>query len=370
MPRLKSIEVFRGLAILVCVFLLYPSKTSLVYEYLRHSGWYGIYVFDVVMPTFLFLMGFTLFHKVNKDAFNVPWIVPIIFKGILLFIFGYIYNWLHQYNVNPVEFKLFGFIQRMAMAYMLAAFILFRWRHRIKFVIVIAMAFIYQVAMQSVGTDNYHIDTNFHRSVDLFILGNQYLSRDFGSYFDEYGLVGVFPCATVIIWGYAIAEYCHRHNNDFNKLYDLLGICGVMLGLSVFMHFTYEPIIKPIWTVSYILMTCSIITLLTLAMIFTYDIHKRTSAISWFFATLGRNSFLMFVLAAVIERSASHFYIGEVTYWRYFYITYFKDVINPYLGALKMSIAFIVLICILVVFIDVLWRELLNLKNRFTFVDK
>lgn len=55
--RLRSLDAFRGLTIVVMVFVNYGGGQ---YWWMVHSTWNGLYVADVLFPCFLWIMGVCL----------------------------------------------------------------------------------------------------------------------------------------------------------------------------------------------------------------------------------------------------------------------------------------------------------------------
>lgn len=77
--RLKSVDVFRGIAIILMIFVNYGGGH---YHFIEHATWNGLHVADLVFPWFLFLMGtcipLSLKSQLNRSASKYG-----IFKKIL-----------------------------------------------------------------------------------------------------------------------------------------------------------------------------------------------------------------------------------------------------------------------------------------------
>lgn len=55
--RLISLDVFRGLTILLMTVVNNPGSWSTIYAPLRHAEWHGCTPTDLVFPFFIFIMG-------------------------------------------------------------------------------------------------------------------------------------------------------------------------------------------------------------------------------------------------------------------------------------------------------------------------
>lgn len=79
--RLKSLDVFRGIAIASMILVNNPGSWKQVYPPLDHAEWHGCTPTDLVFPFFLFIVGcamsFSLskytkiFHKTRTEASEI-----------------------------------------------------------------------------------------------------------------------------------------------------------------------------------------------------------------------------------------------------------------------------------------------------------
>ncbi|KAL3284535.1 hypothetical protein HHI36_018693 [Cryptolaemus montrouzieri] len=62
--RIKSIDVFRGLCIIVMIFVNYGGGQ---YWFFKHSIWNGLTLADLVFPWFMWIMGLSLAVSFRKN---------------------------------------------------------------------------------------------------------------------------------------------------------------------------------------------------------------------------------------------------------------------------------------------------------------
>ncbi|MDP8933438.1 MAG: DUF5009 domain-containing protein, partial [Cyanobacteriota bacterium] len=64
--RLKSLDVFRGIAIASMILVNNPGSWKQVYPPLEHAEWHGCTPTDLVFPFFLFIVGCAMSFSLSK----------------------------------------------------------------------------------------------------------------------------------------------------------------------------------------------------------------------------------------------------------------------------------------------------------------
>ncbi|SVD37807.1 uncharacterized protein METZ01_LOCUS390661, partial [marine metagenome] len=107
-----------------------PGTWSYVYAPLRHAQWHGCTLTDLVFPFFLFSIGISM--RFSFDKYDIckygPLFNKIIFRTITIFIIGLLLNafpFIRQ-DWDWSSFRILGVLQRIALAYFLASFIVLR----------------------------------------------------------------------------------------------------------------------------------------------------------------------------------------------------------------------------------------------------
>ncbi|XP_052071109.1 heparan-alpha-glucosaminide N-acetyltransferase-like [Mytilus californianus] len=120
--RLKSLDTFRGISIVIMVFVNYGGGG---YWFFSHSKWNGLTVADLVFPWFVFIMGtsmiysFTSLLKNETPKHKIFW--KILRRSCILFILGLVINTNGSSSVYMTELRIPGVLQRFAMTYLITA---------------------------------------------------------------------------------------------------------------------------------------------------------------------------------------------------------------------------------------------------------
>ena len=128
--RIYSIDIFRGMTIALMIIVNNPGTWSHVYGPLRHAQWHGCTLTDLVFPFFLFIVGIAMSFSFEKyDICKTgPLFSKIVFRTISIFTLGLILNafpFVRQ-DWDWSSFRILGVLQRIALAYFIAAFIILR----------------------------------------------------------------------------------------------------------------------------------------------------------------------------------------------------------------------------------------------------
>lgn len=135
--RLLSLDILRGITIAGMIMVNNAGSGQYVYEPLRHAHWHGLTPTDLVFPFFMFIMGVSTYLSLRKFNFepsrNAIW--KIARRTLLIFGIGVALGWFGQlmWGVASGEslavaathfetLRILGVLQRLALAYGLAAF--------------------------------------------------------------------------------------------------------------------------------------------------------------------------------------------------------------------------------------------------------
>ncbi|XP_015126094.1 heparan-alpha-glucosaminide N-acetyltransferase [Diachasma alloeum] len=121
--RVQSIDTFRGMSILMMIFV---NNGAGDYAVLEHKTWDGLFMGDLVFPSFIWIMGvcipIALTSQLSRGVARWRICGNIIKRGFLLFFIGVCLNTIGT-NAQLEKIRVFGVLQRFGVAYLVVGII-------------------------------------------------------------------------------------------------------------------------------------------------------------------------------------------------------------------------------------------------------
>ena len=355
--RFISLDILRGATMALMIIVNTPGTWSYVYAPLRHAEWHGCTLTDLVFPFFLFVIGVAM--RFSFDKYDIckygPLFNKIIFRTITIFVIGLLLNafpFIRQ-NWDWSSFRILGVLQRIALAYFFAGFIVLRLDVKglvkISFFLLVG----YWILLITYGwyssQDPYALKTNLILVIDRFLLGESHLYGGTGIQFDPEGLLSTIPSIVTILIGFLVGTMI-KTSNDHEDNVQRMAMLGSLLIIIGWTWGFILPINKQLWTSSYVLYTGGIAIILLAGMIWLVDIKK----IDWWtkpFVILGSNAIFLYALSSIwvkILLKISFELNGKmISGYSYFYKTIFQPLAGNINGSLFFAL-FHVLIFLLI----------------------
>ena len=247
-----------------------------VADQLEHRAWEGLHFEDLIFPLFIFIVGisvvFSLTKTIQQSGRNTA-LKRIIRRTILLYLLGIIY---YGGFATPFEdIRLLGVLQRIALCYLFAAllFCYLKPRGLVAVCVVLLVgywALMTFVPVPGVGSGNFAEGKNLANYLD-----NHYLPlRKWDGDHDPEGLLSTLPAiATCLLGVFAGLLLQNKSVRDQKKVVYLAGagVAGVALGWLWGLQF---PVVKKIWTSSFVLVAGGYSALLMALFYQVVDIWK------------------------------------------------------------------------------------------------
>lgn len=122
--RLRSLDTFRGMSLVIMVFVNYGGGR---YWFFRHESWNGLTVADLVFPWFVFIMGTSVALSINSmlraGSSRRSLLGKVVWRSVQLFIIGlFIINPNYcQGSLSWDSLRIPGVLQRLAWSYLVVA---------------------------------------------------------------------------------------------------------------------------------------------------------------------------------------------------------------------------------------------------------
>ncbi len=344
--RMLSIDVLRGMTIFLMIIVNTPGSWAYVWAPLKHAKWHGATPTDLVFPSFLFVIGlsmaFSLKSSLEESSVSKDLLLKILRRAALIFLIGLLLNWFPFYYKHISNLRIFGVLQRIALAYLLAglAISFFRKNHLIH---IAALAFLilhWWILLFFGGADPYSLEGNISGPIDLYFFSESHIYKGFGIRFDPEGLLGTLSSGAHIMIGFLIAKKLILGNEANLSMVRKLILYSVTMLLVGTLWSPYYPINKPLWTGSYVLYTCGILGLFLAFLIWLIDI---TGIKKWThpFRVFGLNPLVSFVFSILLVKVFLYIFRFENgNLYGLAYKGFFQPVFGNYLGSFLFALVF------------------------------
>jgi len=134
--RFLALDVFRGMTICLMIIVNTPGNGPTTFAPLEHAHWNGFTPTDLVFPSFMFAVGNAMSFVMRRwNEMNTSAVLGKIFKRtLIIFLCGYLLYWFpffeyndqHHLVLSPIaNTRIFGVLQRIALAYFFASVIIY-----------------------------------------------------------------------------------------------------------------------------------------------------------------------------------------------------------------------------------------------------
>src|SRR5215471_17522791 len=139
--RLVSLDVFRGITIAAMVLVNNPGTWSSIYWPLEHAEWNGWTPTDLIFPFFLFIVGVSItlaFGRRTEQGGSLrPLYLKVAKRALIIFGLGLFLNGFPFFQLATIRIP--GVLQRIAVCYLITAFIFLSTRLRTQVIIAITL---------------------------------------------------------------------------------------------------------------------------------------------------------------------------------------------------------------------------------------
>ena len=359
--RLLSIDIFRGLTVILMTIVNNPGDWEHIYAPLEHAEWHGYTLTDLVFPSFLFIVGIsTVLSKPSEDQ-----LLKICKRALRIFLLGLSLSFFSKIHAGDftlvvrllamalatvaflgdyplrrqfwVAFGAFvlliglcfsgltdfehvripGVLQRIAVVYLLLsllhAYTSLRFQIAVFFASLVGYwALMNFVDVPGVGLANLEVNKNLAAWVDNYLLeGHLWASS---KTWDPEGILSTLPAVATGLAGLFAGRYLQGSPKA-----SVLFAAGAIALVAGTIWGWYFPINKALWTSSYVLVAAGW-DLLLLAVL-QATIHSTIQSDRYWKPVLifGMNPMLVFFFSGLIPRVLGMIKIGDqgLTSWIY-----------------------------------------------------
>ena len=341
MTRYLALDAFRGITIALMILVNTPGTWSDVYAPLLHAEWNGATPTDLVFPFFLFIIGSAMFFSFKKSNFTASpeQFRKIIKRGFTLFFIGFMLN-IIPFTVNAEDWRIMGILQRIGIAYAVAACLVLTLNRRGIFIASAAILLAYWALLLSVGEGALTIDGNIIRQLDLAVFGANHMYTMRGVSFEPEGLLSTIPAVVNMLLGFELTRYLTSIEDKKSSVIKLTLIGGLAIGLGVLWHVVL-PINKSLWTPSYVIYSTGFACLLLAAFIWLIDIMEQVK-LAEPLLVYGTNPLFVYVLSFLVVTLYLNINMGDTSMYAWLY-NQLSGVFYPKLASFIFAFSHVVL---------------------------
>lgn len=354
--RLISLDVFRGLTILLMTIVNNPGDWGNVYPPLLHAHWNGCTPTDLVFPFFIFIMGVAVPLAMPEKKYDETTFNKILIRSLRMFCLGIFFNFFGKIQLfgldgiplllvrliitfavgyalmgnfsnklknifafsilaiyiilayggfeNYADVRLPGVLQRIAIVYFVVSLLYLKTSRKTQLFTGIVLLFGYWAIMTlvpvpGIGDANLERGTNLAVWVDGVLLkGHMYHETNT---WDPEGILSTIPSIVNGIIGLFIGQILLLNITKIQKA-QRMGMIGTSLIFFGLIWDLVFPINKSIWTSSYVLYTTGLATICLTVLYYIIDIAEYKKGFK-LFVIWGVNPMIVFFASQIIPQA-------------------------------------------------------------------
>lgn len=354
--RLISLDVFRGLTILLMTIVNNPGDWGNVYPPLLHANWNGCTPTDLVFPFFIFIMGVAVPLAMPEKKYDETTFNKILIRSLRMFCLGIFFNFFGKIQIfglegiplligrlaitfavgyalmgsfsnklknifafsilalylilayggfeNYADVRLPGVLQRIAVVYFVVSLLYLKTSRKTQLLTGIILLFSYWAVMTlipvpGIGEANLEKGTNLASWIDSVLLkGHMYHETNT---WDPEGLLSTLPSIVNGIIGLFIGQILLLSVTKIQKA-QRMGMIGTSLIFFGLIWDLVFPINKSIWTSSYVLYTTGLATVCLTVLYYIIDIKEYKKGFK-LFVIWGVNPMIVFFASQIIPQA-------------------------------------------------------------------
>lgn len=315
--RLVSIDALRGFDMIwitgleelvkaLCAAL--PSGLSAVIaDQLEHRAWVGFAFYDLIFPLFVFLAGISLVFSLGRicsGGGRGAAVLRVVRRTAILYLLGVISYGGISKGLEHVRWV--GVLQRIALSYCGASllFLAFRgrWKPLLAVCVLILLGYWGLFALVPVpggGPDPFVEGSNWANYLDQHYLPG----RRWDGQWDPEGILSGLPAVSSCLLGVLAGLFLRaRALKPSTRVAALVGVGAVLVALGYLWGLQF-PVIKKLWSPSYVLVAGGFSSILTGLFYLVIDVaHVRawTTPFLW----VGRNAIVAYMAWNVVPYEA------------------------------------------------------------------
>ena len=300
---------------------------------LDHVQWEGFHFYDLIFPMFVFIVGVSIVFALSKRATESgrgAATAQIFRRAAILYLLGlFTYDGLAE---GWERVRLLGVLQRIAICYFFTAIAFLYLKPKALVALCVSLLVGYWAMMTfipvpEIGAGNFAEGQNFANYVD-----KEYLPlRKWDGDHDPEGLLSTLPAIASCLLGVFAGLWLRRSDVDDRRKVKMLFAMGAVSVVAGFVWGMQFPVVKKIWTSSFVLVAGGFSAMLLGLFYLLIDVWKK----DWWatpFMWIGTNAITIYLLVHIVDlpKLAERLVGGPVKAW-------LDNAIRPGMGDLLIA---------------------------------
>jgi len=351
-PRFEALDVLRGLFMIGMLLANNAGDWQHIWTPFDHAEWHGFTMTDMVFPGFMVCVGLSMTLSLNrrmKEGGKRTMALHALRRTLIIIAIGLFLNGLPTFDI--AHWRIPGVLQRIGVCYGIASALVLLHSHvnaEGKLVIharalgfwalgllAAFAALLIIVPVPGFGADRWDAEGSWPAYVDRVVFGFDHIWREAKTY-DPEGVLSTFPAIANILGGILIGLFV-QDKGPRNAVTGTAMI-GLMLLVAGMAMDPVVPVIKKLWTPSFVFVTVGIAALLLSLLMLMMDKWGR---VKWAMPirVFGTNAILAYVVSWVLGVALDMIGVsGRIITWMHAVIA------DPYLMSLLYAVGFLIVI--------------------------
>ena len=320
--RLESLDALRGFDMFWIIGgdwlfgslrgIFDSPATRLIQRQLQHVEWEGFRFWDLIMPLFLFIVGvampFSFAKRLARGGSKKKLYFHIIVRFILLFILGMVAQG-HLLSYDLAELDIYcNTLQAIAAGYLIGSIILLNFRLMWQIGITTGLLLLFWILMALIPVSGYGAgrltpEGNLAIYLDKLLLG------PFQDGTNYTWILSSLTFACTVMLGVFGGLLLRSKKSQKEKVLWLLGTGVLCIGLG-FIWSIWFPIIKHLWTSSFVLFSGGICFLLLGLFYLAIDVWGFRKW-AFMFKVIGMNAIFVYMITRLFDfRHIGNIFVG------------------------------------------------------------
>lgn len=311
--RLVSIDILRGFAMFLLIATgeiggasVLPAFFKLIHcesalKLFGYSQWEGLNISYIAMPLFLFVSGltvpFSLGKRLSQDPVDKKLYLHIIKRVLILYLLGLIAGG-HLFQFEFARLQVYNnVLEYIGIGYLVCSILVLNTTVSIQFVLTAVLLFLHWAVLSFIPVPGWQGE-HFVRQMNIAVYIDNIVLGPFHKV-GSWQILGTANFISNMLLGVLMGQMLKSNREKKDKTI-LLFACGLIMLFAGVIWSPFCPVIRNLWTSSYVLVTCGMSALLLALFYLVIDV---IGYVKWafFFLVFGVNSIAVYMMAHMFD---------------------------------------------------------------------